>query len=212
MVTLNPKVDLYIADGCGRCEFYATAKCKVRNWQEALETLRQVVLECGLTEDLKWGVPCYTFNGKNIAVVSAFKEYCCLSFFKGALLQDTNGMLNKTSESMQSARLIKFKNSNEIVEKTAILKAYIYQAIDVEKAGVKVDFKKNPEPVPEELLAKFDEYPALKKAFYDLTAGRQRGYIIYFSQPKQSNTRALRIEKSMQKIMNGEGLNDNYNK
>jgi uncharacterized protein YdeI (YjbR/CyaY-like superfamily) len=208
MSTLNPTVDLYIADGCGRCKYYATAKCKVRNWQEALETLRQVVLECGLTEELKWSVPCYTFNGKNIVVISAFKEYCSLSFFKGALLQDNKSILDKTSESMQSARLVKFKHTKEIIDKTSILKAYILQAIEIEKAGLKVNFKKSPEPVPEELLTKFDEYPGLKKAFYDLTPGRQRGYIIYFSQPKQSNTRASRIEKCMDKIMNGAGLND----
>jgi uncharacterized protein YdeI (YjbR/CyaY-like superfamily) len=210
MNTLNPKVDLYIADGCGRCEYYATAKCKVRKWQPELETLRQVVIEAGLKEELKWGVPCYTFNGKNIVVVSAFKTYCSLSFFKGALLQDSNSILDKTSESMQSARLIKFKNTKEIIDKAAILKSYLLQAIEIEKAGLKVAFQKNPEPVPEELLNKFEGYPALKKAFYNLTPGRQRGYIIYFSQPKQTNTRTSRIEKCMHQIMNGKGLNDNY--
>jgi uncharacterized protein YdeI (YjbR/CyaY-like superfamily) len=210
MNTLNPKVDLYITNGCGRCKYYSTAKCKVRNWQEELETLRQIAIDSGLTEELKWGVPCYTFNDTNIAMVSAFKDYCSLSFFKGALLKDTNNLLVKTSESMQSARFIKFTCSKEITEKSLILKSYIFQAIELEKAGLKVDFKKNLEPAPEELLAKFDENPALKKAFYALTTGRQRGYIIYFSQPKQSNTRVIRIEKYMQKIMNGEGLNDKH--
>lgn len=209
---MNPKVDLYIANGCGRCKYYATAKCKVRNWQEELETLRQIALDSGLTEQVKWGVPCYTFNDNNIAVVSAFKDYCSLSFFKGVLMQDTNNILDKTSESMQSARFIKFTTSKEIIAKSTILKSYIFQAIAVEKAGLKVDFKKKLEPEPEELLAKFDENPALKQAFYALTTGRQRGYIIYFSQPKKSNTRGIRIEKYMQKIMNGEGLNDKHTK
>ncbi len=208
MNTLNPKIDLYIADGCGRCDFYATPKCKVRNWQIELETLRQIVLECGLTEELKWGVPCYTFNESNVAVVAAFKDYCSLSFFKGALLQDTNNLLDKPGESTQSARLIKFTNSEDIVAQEAVLKSYILQAIEVEKAGLKVNFNKNLEPVPEELLQAFEAFPALKKAFYTLTAGRQRGYILFFSQPKQSNTRVSRIEKSMDKIMNGKGLND----
>jgi uncharacterized protein YdeI (YjbR/CyaY-like superfamily) len=208
MNALNPKIDLYIADGCGRCAYYATPKCKVRNWQIELETLRQIVLECGLTEELKWGVPCYTVNQNNVAVVAAFKDYCSLSFFKGALLKDTDNLLDKPSESTQSARLIKFTNSEDIVAQVAVLKSYILQAIEVEKAGLKVDFNKNPEPVPEELLQTFEAFPALKKAFYDLTAGRQRGYILFFSQPKQSNTRASRIEKCMDKIMNGKGLND----
>jgi uncharacterized protein YdeI (YjbR/CyaY-like superfamily) len=208
MNTLNPKIDLYIADGCGRCDYYATPKCKVRNWQIELETLRQVVLECGLTEELKWGVPCYTVNQSNVAIVAAFKDYCSISFFKGALLKDTDNLLDKPSESTQSARLIKFTNSADIVAQAAVLKSYILQAIEVEKAGLKVDFNKNPEPVPEELLQAFEAFPALKKAFYDLTAGRQRGYILFFSQPKQSNTRASRIEKCMDKIMNGKGLND----
>jgi uncharacterized protein YdeI (YjbR/CyaY-like superfamily) len=115
MTTLNPKVDLYIADGCGRCDYYATPRCKVRNWQIELETLRQIVLECGLTEELKWGVPCYTFNQSNIAIVAAFKDYCSLSFFKGALLQDTNKLLDKPSDSTQSARLIKFTDSKDIM-------------------------------------------------------------------------------------------------
>jgi uncharacterized protein YdeI (YjbR/CyaY-like superfamily) len=208
MHTLNPKIDLYIADGCGRCDYYATPKCKVRNWQIELETLRQIVLECGLTEELKWGVPCYTFNQSNVAIVAAFKDYCSLSFFKGALLKDTDNLLNKPSDNTQSARLIKFTNSKDIVAQSAVLKSYILQAIEVEKAGLKVEFNKNPEPVPEELLQAFEVLPALKKAFYDLTAGRQRGYILFFSQPKQSNTRASRIEKYMDKIMNGKGLND----
>jgi uncharacterized protein YdeI (YjbR/CyaY-like superfamily) len=208
MNALNPKIDLYIADGCGRCAYYATPKCKVRNWQIELETLRQIVLECGLTEELKWGVPCYTVNQNNVAVVAAFKDYCSLSFFKGALLKDTDNLLDKPSENTQSARLIKFTNSEDIVAQSAVLKSYILQAIEVEKVGLKVDFNKNPEPVPEELLQAFEALPALKKAFYDLTAGRQRGYILFFSQPKQSNTRASRIEKCMDKIMNGKGLND----
>jgi uncharacterized protein YdeI (YjbR/CyaY-like superfamily) len=205
---MNPKVDLYIAGGCGRCAFYATPQCKVKKWQMELETLRQVVIESGLTEELKWGVPCYTFNSKNIVIVAAFKDYCSISFFKGALLQDSKRILEKTSESMQSARFIKFKNTKEITDKASILESYILQAIEVEKACLKIDFKMNPEPIPEELRTKFDEYPALKKAFYALTPGRQRGYVIYFSQSKQAQTRIARIGKCMEQILNGKGLND----
>jgi uncharacterized protein YdeI (YjbR/CyaY-like superfamily) len=207
---LNPKVDQYIADGCGRCNYYATAKCKVRNWQVELETLRQIVLESGLNEDLKWAVPCYTFNNANVLVVSAFKDYCSISFFKGALIKDTFGFLDKTSESMQSARFVKFNNTKQIVEKEAAIKGYIFEAIEIEKAGFKVEFAKNLEPIPEELLAKFEEYPELESAFNALTAGRQRGYILHFSQPKQSATRLARIENCMEKILKSEGLNDGY--
>jgi uncharacterized protein YdeI (YjbR/CyaY-like superfamily) len=206
---MNPKVDNYLVDGCMRCKFGGTPKCKVNNWREELQMLRQIVLECGLTEELKWGVPCYTVYNKNIVIVSAFKDYCSLSFFKGSLLEDTHNILDKPGNSSQSYRLIKFINSKEIVDLSEILKAYIFQAIEVEKLGLKVEFKKNPEPIPDELQKKFEEFTSLKNAFYALTPGRQRGYIIYFSQPKQSRTREGRIEKCMQKILNGEGLNDN---
>jgi Uncharacterized protein conserved in bacteria len=205
---MNPKVDVYLAAGCGRCPLGNTPQCKVHNWREELELLREIVLECGLTEELKWGVPCYTFRESNVLLISAFKEYCTLSFFKGALLKDAHKILSKTSENMQAGRLIKFTNVQDVIRMKPILKAYIEEAVEVEKAGLKVNFEKNPEPVPLEFQNKLDENPDLKKAFAALTPGRRRGYIIYFSQPKQSKTRASRIEKCIPRILSGKGLND----
>ncbi len=207
---MNSEVDKYLIDGCMRCKFGGTPDCKVNDWREELEILRQIVLDCGLTEELKWGVPCYTHDSKNIAIVSAFKDYCSLSFFKGALLEDPHGILDKPGEHSQSSRLIKYTDPESILEQTEILKEYIFQAVEVEKAGLRVELQQKPEPIPVELMNKFEELPALKKAFFALTPGRQRGYIIYFSQPKQSQTRESRIEKCLQKIFNGEGLNDKY--
>lgn len=205
---MNPKVDIYFNAGCGRCPLGNTPQCKVHNWQEELEQLRMIILDCGLTEELKWGVPCYTFQNSNILLLGAFKENCVLSFLKGALLKDADGILSKPGENTQAGRVIRFTNVQEIVEIESILKAYIYEAIEVEKAGLKVEFKQNPEPVPEELQNKLDEIPALKSAFEALTPGRQRGYILYFSAPKQSKTRESRVERCMQQILNGRGLND----
>ncbi len=203
---MNPKVDLYLADGCGRCALYATPQCKVIPWQKELAALRAIVLDCGLTEELKWGVPCYTFQDGNIAIVSAFKAYCSISFFKGVLLQDVHGILVQQGEHSQAARLIKFTNIQQILAQESILKTYIYEAIEVEKAGLKVEFKKNPEPIPEEFQRIMDENPALKTAFEALTPGRQRGYILHFSQPKQAKSREARIEKCVARIMEGKGL------
>ena len=207
---MNSKVDKYLMEGCGRCPLGGTPGCKVHKWTTELELLRTIVLGCGLTEELKWGVPCYTFQEKNLLIVSAFKAYCSISFFKGSLLSDAKGILDKPGENTQAARLIKFTNMAQIKEIEADLKTYIYEAIEVEKAGLKVNFKKNPEPIPGELENKFEEDPVLKTAFEALTPGRQRGYILYFSAPKQSKTRESRIEKSIGKILNGEGLNDKY--
>jgi len=191
----NPKVDRYLR--------------KAKKWQEELEKLRMIILDCQLTEELKWGVPCYTFQKSNIVLIHGFKEYCALLFFKGALLKDANGILIQQTENVQAARQIRFTNVREIVEMEPILKAYIYEAIEVEKAGLKVNFKKTSEfKIPEEFQKKLDETPALKKAFAALTPGRQRGYLFYFSQPKQSKTRESRVEKCMQQILNGKGLND----
>ena len=208
---MNPKIDKYLVDGCMRCELGGTPGCKVNNWQNELKQLRKIVLDCGLTEELKWGVPCYTFKQKNILVVGALKQCCSISFFKGALLKDTDGILEKPGENSQAARLIKFTDVREIAAIESILKAYIYEAVEVEKAGLKVHFKKNPEPIPAELQEKLDEDPVLKAAFEALTPGRQRGYIIYFSQPKQSRTRVSRIEKYIPQILDGVGLHDKYN-
>jgi uncharacterized protein YdeI (YjbR/CyaY-like superfamily) len=182
----------------------------VNLWREELETMRHIVLECGLKEELKWGVPCYTFDNKNIVMVSAFKEYGCLSFFKGSLLKDSNKILQKPGENSQSVRIIKYTNPEQITEHKELIKSYILEAIEIEKSGQKVRFSKNPEPLPDELLQKFDEYAELKKAFFALTPGQQRGYIIYFSLPKQPQSRLNRIEKCKRKILNGEGLNDKY--
>jgi len=195
MNRMNPKVDFYFR--------------KSKKWQEELEKLRNVVLDCGLTEELKWGVPCYTFQKSNIVLIHAFKEYCALLFFKGALLNDPNGILIQQTKNVQAGRQIRFTNVREIVRMKPILKAYIYEAIEVEKAGLKVNLKKTTEfIIPEEFQNKSDEIPALKTAFNALTPGRQRAYILYFSAPKQSKTRASRVEKCMQQILNGKGLND----
>jgi uncharacterized protein YdeI (YjbR/CyaY-like superfamily) len=192
---MNPKVDVYLS--------------KAKKWQEELEKLRMIILDCQLTEELKWGKPCYTFQKSNIIVIIGFKEYCALLFFKGALLNDANGILIKPGENTQAGRQIRFTNVREIVEMETILKAYIYEAIEVEKAGLKVNVKKNTELIiPEEFQNKLDEIPALKIAFDALTPGRQRAYNIYFSEPKQSKTRESRVEKCMQQILNGKGLND----
>ena len=168
-----------------------------------------IILDCQLTEELKWGVPCYTFENKNIVLIHGFKEYCALLFVKGALLNDVKGILITQTENTQAARQIRFTNVREIVEMEPILKAYIFEAIEVEKAGLKVNFKKTTEfIIPEEFQNKLDEIPALKTAFEALTPGRQRAYILYFSASKQSKTRESRVEKCMQQILDGKGLND----
>ena len=192
---MNPKVDFYFS--------------KAKKWQEELEKLRMIVLDCGLTEELKWGVPCYNFQKRNIVLIHVFKEYCAFLFFKGVLLHDAHGILIQQTENVQAARQVRFTNVREIVKMKPILKAYIYEAIEVEKAGLKVNLKKTTEfIIPEEFQNILDEIPALKTAFYSLTPGRQRAYLLYFSAPKQSKTRESRVEKCMQQIFNGKGLND----
>jgi len=191
---MNPKVDFYFRNA---------------QWQEEIEKLRTIVLDCGLTEELKWGVPCYTFEKKNIVLIHVFKEYCALLFFKGALLNDPKGILIQQTENVQAARQIRFTNVKEIVKLKSSIKAYIYEAIEVEKAGLKVTYKKAKEfNMPEEFQKKLNKNAALKTAFYALTPGRQRAYLLHFSQPKQSKTRESRVEKSMPQILNGKGLND----
>jgi len=207
---MNKSVDNYFIEGCGRCPLGGTPDCKVHTWTSELELLRKIVLDCGLTEESKWGTPCYTFQNKNILIVSALKEYCCISFFKGSLLSDDKNLLVKPGPNSQAARLFKFKNINEVIRIESDIKAYIFESIEVEKAGLNVTFKKNPEPIPEELEAKFEEYPVLKNAFEALTPGRQRGYLLHFSQPKQAMTRVSRIEKSVPMILSGIGLHDKY--
>ena len=182
---------------------------KSSKWQEEYEKLRTIVLDCGLTEELKWGCPCYTFDNSNIVLIHGFKEYCALLFFKGALLNDSEGILIQQTENVQAARQIRFTKVSEIVKMKSILKAYIYEAIEVEKAGMKVKLKKTTDfKIPEEFQKKLKEMPKLKTAFDALTPGRQRAYLFYFSQPKQSKTREARIEKYTQQILSGKGLDD----
>jgi len=193
--TLNPRVDEFLR--------------KAKKWHKEFEKLRTIILKCELTEELKWGQPCYTFHKSNIVLIHGFKEYCALLFFKGVLLKDHNGVLIQQTENVQAARQIRFTNVREIVEMEPVLKTYVKEAIEVEKAGLKVNYKKTSEfKVSEEFRNRLDEIPALKTAFDALTPGRQRAYIFYFSQPKQSKTRESRIEKCMQRILNGKGLND----
>ena len=209
MNTMNTNVDLYFTQGCGRCSLGGTPECKVHSWPKELAKLRAIVLECGLREESKWGVPCYTFEGSNVVLVSAFKEYCALSFFKGVLLKDAEDILDAPGENSQAARVIRFTNVQEIIELEPVLKAYIYEAVEVEKAGLKVELNDNAELVfPEELQMKLDENPALKTAFLALTPGRQRGYILYINGAKQSKTRLDRIEKYIQQILDGKGMYD----
>ena len=192
---MNPKVDWFFA--------------KDTKWQKEYEKLRTIILDCGLIEELKWGCPCYTFQNTNIVLIHGFKEYCALLFFKGALLNDPNGILIQQTKNVQSARQIRFTNVQEIVKMEKILKAYVYEAIEVERAGLKVKLKKTSEfKIPEEFQKRLDKNTTLKKAFDALTPGRQRAYIFYFSQAKQSKTREARVEKYMKQILNGKGLDD----
>ena len=192
---MNPKVDWFFD--------------KATKWQKEYEKLRTILLDCGLTEELKWGNPCYTFEKRNIVLIHGFKEYCALLFFKGALLNDANGILIQQTKNVQSARQVRFTNLQEIVKMEPILKTYIYEAIEVERVGLKVKLKKTSDfKIPEEFQKKLDKSAALKKAFEALTPGRQRGYIFYFSQVKQSKTRESRIEKYVKQILNGKGLED----
>jgi uncharacterized protein YdeI (YjbR/CyaY-like superfamily) len=205
----NPRVDIYLTAGCGRCPLGNTPACKVHHWTEELTELREIALGCGLTEEFKWSTPCYTFQDGNIVLLGAFKEYCVISFFKGALLTDAAGILIKPGENTQAGRVIRFTDVQKIRKQESILKAYIDEAVEVEKAGLKVDFKKTSEfNLPDELQKTFAENTVFKNAFKALTPGRQRGYILYFSQPKQSKTREARIEKSMPQIFLGKGLHD----
>ncbi len=192
---MNPKVDFFFL--------------KADRWQEEYEKLRTIVLECELTEELKWGKPCYTSEKANIVLIHGFKEYCALLFFKGALLKDPNGILIQQTENVQAGRQVRFTNVREIVKLAPTLKAYIQVAIEVEKAGLKVNYRRTTEfKMPEEFQKKLDAMPALKTAFGALTPGRQRGYLLYFSAAKQSKTRESRVEKFMPQILKGKGLDD----
>ena len=191
---MNSKVDLYINNA--------------KIWQEEMEALRAILLDCGLTEELKWGKPCYAFEGKNIVVIQGFKKYCAILFFKGNLLKDPDKVLIKTGENTRVGRQIRIQDVDEILQKADIIIKYIRQAIEVERSGLKEDKEKTIPEYPDELKIKFKELPAFKKAFDALTPGRQRAWLIHFSSAKQSSTRESRIEKSMQLIFKGKSLND----
>ena len=182
---------------------------KQTKWQEAYSELRELVLQCGLEEELKWGCPCYTNGKNNIVLIHGFKDYCALLFMQGALLKDPKNILVQQTPNVQSARQIRFKSVEEIVSRKSILKKYIQEALAIDKAGLKVELKKTTEyHIPQEFQIVLDDMPELKKAFHTLTPGRQRGYLLYFSAPKQSKTRESRIEKYLQHILDGKGLED----
>lgn len=209
MNRMNPKVDVYFTAGCGRCPLVNTPECKVHNWTAELAKLREILLECGLDEELKWSHPVYTFEKNNIVMTGAFKENCVISFFKGALLNDDGKILSKPGENTQSGRVIRFTDVQQIIEKEFIIKAYIHEAVEVEKSGLKIEFKQTSDyKFPEELEKKFQENPEFQSVFFALTPGRQRGYILHFSQPKQSKTREARINRCTAQILIGKGLND----
>ena len=192
---MDPRVDAFIS--------------RVDQWQEEYKQLRKIILGCPLTEELKWGVPTYTFEGKNVLLMHGFKEYCAILFVKGALLNDPKSILITQTENVQAARQVRFASVQEIVALETDLKAYITEAIEVQKAGLKVAYKKTTEfNVPEEFINKLEQVPGLQEAFEALTPGRQRGYLLFFSAPKQSKTREARIEKYLPQILNGKGLND----
>lgn len=192
---MNPNVDWYFS--------------KNENWEKEINKLRTIILDCGLEEELKWGCPCYIYQGSNVVLIHVFKEYCAVLFFKGALLNDPNGILVQQTKNVQAARQIRFTNVKEIVKMEKIIKAYIYEAIEVEKAGLKVKLKKVTEyNIPEEFQKKLDKSKALKAAFEKLTPGRQRGYLLHFSSAKQAKTREARVEKCIERIVNGKGIDD----
>jgi uncharacterized protein YdeI (YjbR/CyaY-like superfamily) len=194
-LAMNPKVNSYLSN--------------INNWKEEMEQLRKIVLSCNLSEELKWGVPCYMYQKSNIVLIHAFKNYCALLFFKGALLKDEKGILIQQTANVQSGSQIRFTDFKEIMKMKATLKDYVFEAIEVEKAGLKVEYKKTEEfIIPEEFQKKLDNMPSFKKAFYSLTPGRQRAYLLYFSGAKQPKTRQSRIESYTQRILNGIGFND----
>lgn len=209
MNVLNPKVDTYFQVGCGRCPLGGTPQCNVHRWQDEMKRLRALVLEYGLKEEVKWGVPCYTFEKANVVLISALKEYCAISFLKGALLKDPDQLLTKPGENTQAARLIRFTSVQQVATMESAIRALVLQAIEAERQGKKFDFSAKDELViPEELRHKFDEMPELESAFSALTPGRQRGYVLHFSAAKQSKTREARIEKCVPSILAGKGMHD----
>jgi len=206
---MNPQVDIILEEGCGRCKLVGTPQCRMIIRSLEMKALREIALESGLEEEVKWGFPAYTFKKKNIFMLGSFKEYSSIMFFKGALLSDPEKILVQPTEHSNAGRQLRFTNAKEILKAKKSVLAYIFEAIEVEKSGAKVEAKKTSEyPIPEELKDKFKELPELKAAFENLTPGRQRGYLLHFSQAKQSATRLSRIEKCMEAIFNGKGMNE----
>ncbi len=206
---MNQDIDAYLAEGCGRCKHYQTPQCKVHAWNEVLVELRQVLLSCDLQEERKWSVPCYTHAGKNIVIMAAFKDYACLSFFKGALLEDPKSLLVRPTENMQAGRQLRFTKKSEVTKAKSAIRAFVREAIQVAMDGKKVEKKRTEDfDVPGELTTAFAKDPKFEKAFSALTPGRQRGYLIHFAGAKQSATRAARIEKHKKRIFDGLGLHD----
>lgn len=208
MKKVNPKIDAYLEKGCGRCQYFSTPDCKVHRWQDELVMLRKLMLETPMQEELKWRIPCYTLQSRNIVLLAAFKEYIALSFPNGALLKDTHKLLVKPGDNSQATRQLRFTNVDQIVKNKGRISDYIEQAIKFAQDGKKVAFKTSPEPTPKELEDKFNDSPKFKAAFESLTPGRQRAYILFISAAKQSKTRSDRIEKYTQKILDGKGIND----
>lgn len=210
MAIMNPKVDNYFAEGCGRCPLGGTPDCKVHPWRETMQHVRRIVLDTEqLAEELKWGVACYTFQDSNILLLSALKDYCALSFFKGVLLKDPKGILVAPGKNTQSSRLLRFTTVDEVLEREAVITAYVEEAIEAERAGLPVKFKDTSEfDFPDELLSKFEDDPTFAAAFEGLTPGRQRGYLLHFSSAKQSKTRIARIERCLPRIFEGKGFHE----
>lgn len=205
-------VDQYLVDGCGRCSKGGTPNCTVHRWHPILVAMRELAIECGLTEEVKWSVPCYTLNGKNVLMIHAFIEYCSVMFMKGALLTDPKEILHRQTENVTAGRQLRYTSLEGFMQQRDIAKAFILEAIALEKGGTKVPKRTQEDPVVDELKEAFSQDAAFKKAFYGLTPGRQRAYLLHFAQPKQSETRASRIMKAMPMIMRGEGLHDAYQK
>ena len=206
---MNPAIDAYLSDGCGRCHLYNTPNCKVHTWTQELIALRGIVLECGFTEELKWSMPCYTFKGKNVLILAAFKDFCSLNFFKGSLLKDEDNVLDKPGENSQASRFYKFTSIQEVEDQRDRIKAYLFEAIEIEKAGLKVAFKDNIQlECCDELNEVLEANPDIKEAFEALTPGRRRGYHLHFSGAKQSSTRMARINKYIPHILAGKGFHD----
>lgn len=204
-----PDVDHYLKEGCGRCQLYQTTECRVHRWPEELVALRSIVLSTGLKEEIKWSMPCYTYNGKNVLMVTAFKEYCSLNFFKGSLLSNASGLLEKAGENSHAARLIRFTSIKRIYDNEDAIRALVFEAIEVEKSGAKPKaVKPSDTPIPAEFKAAMEKDAQLKNAFETLTPGRQRAYLFHFNEAKQAKTREARIEKYRDKILMGKGLMD----